>query len=204
MSGVKKSLYEPIRDVPRNSRDAYTPPHLEQVSGPSRIPTYDVEAGKFTILERHKMIWSSLDIRARRIQILAALQILCNLLVCMDSSWYTQVFGIAIGCVGIMAVRSDKADVLMVYIFLCIVEFVKNAGYLQDAFVHIATPAVPVANNTTNTIVYPTQDTPWYAVSLNNKYLVFQICLVCVEEFLIIPCVVLMGYSSIQAILRNY
>ncbi|OQR87767.1 hypothetical protein ACHHYP_08098 [Achlya hypogyna] len=206
MSGIKKSLYEPIRDSTRSSaRGQYTPPHLGPAAAPSRIPPYDVEAGKFTILERHKTIWSSLDARARKIQILAALQVILNILVCFDGSWYTQVFGVAIGCIGLMAVRGDKVDVLMVYLFLCVFEFVKNVGYLQDACIRIATPvATPLARNITNTIVPPPTPAPWLAVGLNNKYLLFQICLVCVEEFFLIPSVVLLGYSSVQAVLRNY
>ncbi|KDO26985.1 hypothetical protein SPRG_07698 [Saprolegnia parasitica CBS 223.65] len=210
MSGIKKSLYEPIRDSQRSStRGQYTPPHLAPTAAaPSRIPPYDVEAGKFAILERHKMIWSSLDARARKIQILAVLQILLNLLVCLDGSWYTQVFGVAIGCIGLMAVRGDKVDVLMVYLFLCVFEFVKNVGYLQDAFVHLGNPAEPApslaARNMTDVIVAPSTPAPWFAFGLTHKYLIFQICLVCIEEFVLIPCVILMGYSSVQAVLRNY
>ncbi|KAF0700582.1 Aste57867_8918 [Aphanomyces stellatus] len=212
MAGNKKREYEPIRDrnTPRPHYSAPAPPtsNSSTSSTPSRIPPYDIEAGKFAILERQKHLWSSLDARARKIQLLAILQIFIGIVVSMDSAWYTHIFGIAIGCVGLIAVRGDKPDVLLVYMLLCLVEFIKNIGYMQDVWSHWGMPPPTRTANGTDMIEYPSANEAsvnrWVAVGLENKYLIFQMVMVIIEETLVIPFVMVLGYSSVQTSLQNF
>ncbi|KAG9411462.1 hypothetical protein AC1031_017097 [Aphanomyces cochlioides] len=208
----KKREYEPIRDKTM-ARTQYTPPipgaKPIATAAPSRIPPYDIEAGKFAILERQKHLWSTLDARARKIQLLAILQVFIGILISMDSAWYTHLFGIAIGCIGLLAVRGDKADVLLVYMFLCLVEFVKNLGYLQDVWSHWSEPPPTRSSvNGTEMVQYPSgyvqSVNRWVAVGLENKYMIFQMVLIVFEEVLIIPSILVLGYSSVQAALQNF
>ncbi|ETV94895.1 hypothetical protein H310_11548 [Aphanomyces invadans] len=219
MAGNKKrNEYEPIRDrtAPPSRYASQNQSRSSTESAiPIQIPPYDIEAGKFAILERQKHVWSTLDSRARKIQLLAILQAFIGILVSMDSVWYTHIFGIAIGLVGLVAVRGDKPDVLMVYLFLCIIEFVKNIGYVQDVWSHWgdappAPSATRAAPNGTDSVReydptgYGKNVNRWVAVGLENKYLIFQLFMVGIEEILLIPCVLVLGYASVHAALQHF
>ncbi|RHY60711.1 hypothetical protein DYB30_007653 [Aphanomyces astaci] len=203
MAGTKKrNEYEPIRDRTGPSASRYSSQQQARPTPdsaiPIQIPPYDIEAGKFAILERQKHVWATLDSRARKIQLLAILQAFIGILVSMDSAWYTHIFGIAIGFVGLVAVRGDKPDVLMVYLFLCVIEFVKNMGYIQDVWSHWgdAPPATAIrtaSNGTDGSNIqqydptgYAKSVNRWVAVGLENKYLIFQLVMVAIEEVLLI------------------
>lgn len=75
--------------------------------------------------EHQKHRWATINRRSQRIRNISYLQIVLGLLAAWNYLWLSNIFACFVGLTGLMACRSEKLSWTLVYLLVCMMEFVR-------------------------------------------------------------------------------
>lgn len=99
-------------------------------------------AANYVCFEQQKRMWASIDRRSHRIRLIAYLQIVLSLAASFNYLWFTNIFGVVVGAIGLTAVRSERMSWTLVYLLMCGMEFVRNVLLAPHIYERYSAPAI--------------------------------------------------------------
>ncbi|GLE03347.1 hypothetical protein PINS_up012237 [Pythium insidiosum] len=96
--------------------------------------------------EAQKRKWATIDQRSHRLRYIAYAQILVSVVSLWNYLWWTNVFGCIVGCIGVLAFKSERLSWTLVYMLVCVIEFVRNVLLAQHLYERFLIPQYQFTN----------------------------------------------------------
>ncbi|TMW69476.1 hypothetical protein Poli38472_001632 [Pythium oligandrum] len=89
---------------------------------------------------QQKQKWQSIDQRSHRLRYIAYAQLFLGLLSPWNYLWPSNIFSCFVGFVGILAFRSDKLSWTLVYLLVCLMEFMRHVFLVPHLYERYCIP----------------------------------------------------------------